>query len=309
MKNYITVDGGTTNTRVYLVCGGDVVDSVKIAIGSKNIESKAALPAAIRDAIGVILAAHSLSESDIEAVIASGSITSEFGLYTVDHTVAPAGLAELNCGSKRVSLPEISAIPFFFISGVKTLGELGECDMMRGEETELMGLIKGCEACTYVLPGSHSKLVSVGADGRILKLQTMLTGEMIASISSGTIIANCIDLSLSTFDYEALEAGYSYAVEYGLNEALFKVRVLKNIFGKDILYTYSFFIGAVLKDEIKAIISHSAKSVIIGGRAQIKRATAYLLAKLSDKEIVELDDKTVDSSVVRGAIKIYEYQG
>ena len=309
MKNYITVDGGTTNTRVYLVRGGEVVDSVKIAIGSKNMESKAALPAALRNAIGAILAAHSLSEGDIEAVIASGSITSEFGLYTVNHTVAPAGLAELHCGSKRVSLLEICGIPFFFISGVKTLGELGECDMMRGEETELMGLIKGGEACTYVLPGSHSKLVSVGADGRILKLQTMLTGEMIAAISSGTIIANCIDLSLSTFDYEALEAGYAYAVEYGLNEALFKVRVLKNIFGKDILYTYSFFIGAVLKDEIKAIIAHSAKRVVIGGRAQIKRATAYLLGKLSDKEIVELDDKTVDSSVVRGALKIYEYHG
>ena len=64
-----------------------------------------------------------------------------------------------------------------------------------------------------------------------------------------------------------------------------------------------------LKDEIKAILKERADRVIIGGKAQIKRATAHLLTKLSDKEIVVLDDETVDSSVVRGAIKIYEYQG
>ena len=309
MKNYITVDGGTTNTRVYLVCDGEIVDSKKIGIGSKNSTSRSVLIPALRDAIAEILAARGICESEVTAIIASGTITSELGLYTVDHTTAPAGIAELQAASKRVSLPEICAIPFFFISGVKTRGELDECDMMRGEETELMGLIEGGVESMYVLPGSHSKLVSVSADGRIKSLKTMLTGEMIASISSGTILANCVDLSISEFDFEALEVGYEYADRHGLNEALFKTRVLKNIFAKDAVYTYSFFIGVLLKDEIKAILKECAERVIIGGKAQIKRATAHLLSKLSDKEIAVLDDETVDACVVRGAIKIYEYCG
>ena len=307
MKNYITVDGGTTNTRVYLVCDGEIVDSRKIGIGSKNASSRSALIPALHDAIGALLAARGLSESDITAVIASGTITSELGLYKVDHTVAPAGIGELHAALERVSMPEICSIPFYFVSGVKTLGTLDECDMMRGEETELVGLIEAGEECMYVLPGSHSKLVHVGADGRILSLKTMLTGEMIASISAGTILTNCVDLSILDFDFEALLAGYEYADRHGLNEALFKTRVLKNIFAKDAVYTYSFFIGVLLKDEIKAILAQSAARIVIGGKAQIKRATAYLLGALSDKKIVVLDDETVDSCVVRGAVKIFEY--
>ena len=36
MANYITIDGGTTNTRVNLVSEGKVEDTVKLGIGVKN---------------------------------------------------------------------------------------------------------------------------------------------------------------------------------------------------------------------------------------------------------------------------------
>ena len=53
---------------------------------------------------------------------------------------------------------DLADIPFVFFRGVKTA-----TDMMRGEETELVGLCAAPDAgSVYVLPGSHAKIVLGG---------------------------------------------------------------------------------------------------------------------------------------------------
>jgi 2-dehydro-3-deoxygalactonokinase len=47
---------------------------------------------------------------------------------------------------------------------------------MRGEETQLWGADLAPGACA-VLPGTHSKWAWIGADGRIARFQTWMTGE------------------------------------------------------------------------------------------------------------------------------------
>lgn len=308
MKRYITIDGGTTNTRVYLVENCKITDTVKINVGSNNPDSRATLSKEISAAIKKLLSEHSLSEKDIIRILASGMITSEFGLYKLDHTVAPAGIAELHKNSREVTLHEISNIPFSFVCGVKTLGNsLEDINMMRGEETELMGI--RCDddgECIYILPGSHSKLVRFNEDGKIVSFISTLTGEMIAAMTRSTILSTCVDLSAKLFE-PALFEGYSYAKEYGINEALLKTRTLQSILKKDKDYLYSFFMGSILCDEIKAITKMPEKKVIISGRAEIKAALSALLRTFSDKNVIELDKEKIDNSTVVGAIKIYEY--
>ena len=60
------------------------------------------------------------------------------------------------------------------VPGVKTEGEtIADADMMRGEGTELIGLMEHLEsAAVYVLPGSHSKLIHVDGAGRIVDFTT-----------------------------------------------------------------------------------------------------------------------------------------
>ncbi|MBQ8310730.1 MAG: 2-dehydro-3-deoxygalactonokinase [Clostridia bacterium] len=310
MSIYITVDGGTTNTRVTLVRDREVIDTVRIPLGARAcIDDKAALPRALRAAICDLLTRHALCEADVVRVLASGMITSEFGLCALPHLVAPAGLRELHEGMHEVVLDEITTIPFVFIRGVKTVGTLDDTDMMRGEETELCGLIGDATVDTlYVLPGSHSKLIETDAEGRITHFATMLTGEMLAALSSGTILKDAVDLSLREFDAESLTDGCRYAMDKGINEALFKVRILKNLFRKTPVEVYSFFLGAVLASEIAAIVTSPIRHVVIGGKAQIKRATEALLRTLSDKKITVVSDRDVDASSALGAIRIYEFQ-
>ncbi len=310
MRYYLTVDGGTTNTRVSLIGDRLLLDTVRIPLGARaGIDGGTALRHGIRDAISTLLGRHQLCEGDVCRVLASGMITSEFGLCALPHLQAPVGIAELHANMHDAFFPDITTIPFTFIRGVKTVGNTPDTvDMMRGEETELMGLIDtSARECLYVLPGSHSKLIETDRNGRIVRFSTMLTGEMIAALSGGTILRDAVDLSVTELCEEKLLDGYRYADAKGINEALFKVRILKNLFSATPTECYSFFLGAILSAEIKRIADSKIQTVVIGGKSQLRRATAILLQATTDKVIVSLSDEEVEASVSNGMIRVYEF--
>lgn len=306
MANYIAIDGGTTNTRVYLVTNGRILRSEKINIGAKkSIGGNTELKNAIGCAIAELLKAEGFKVSDIECIMASGMITSEYGLFKLDHLVAPAGINELSRGMTRTEINDVSELPFYFIPGVKLAGgTLEGSDMMRGEETELIGLDLQPDSI-YVLPGSHSKIIRTDSLGRISDFSSMLTGEMIAATVSSTILKDSVDLG-AELDKEYLLKGYEYCSAHGVNESLFKVRVLCNLLKADKAQVYGFFMGVMLHDEVEQILSYSETNVVIGGRKQLREATATLVNAFSDKNAVMLTDEAVEYSTVKGMIAVYE---
>ena len=307
MKRYLSIDGGTTNTRLSLIENGKITDTLKFRVGARaGISDKTILPNTLKNGICEILTKNSLNESDIDKILASGMITSESGLLALPHLPLPAGLAELKKASFETKLPEISGIPFVFMRGVKSeLETLGGADMVRGEETEIMGLSDAGDG-VYMLMGSHTKLMKL-ENGKIVKSATTLTGELIASLATGTILKDSFSLNFDGFDEKELFLGFEYANAFGINEALFKTRILKNLFGKTELEAYSFFLGACLAGEVKAAENFNSKKILIGGKRQLKRAVYALLKKCSfDAEM--LSDEAVDVSVIKGQIRIYEYE-
>lgn len=314
-KRYITIDGGTTNTRVCLIEDGKCLRRIRLNIGARAcIDHLATFENELKQAIQDILTEFALCEGDIIRILASGMITSELGLCELPHITAPAGIKELHDNMAEVSFPAISSIPFVFVRGIKVISEnLADFDMMRGEETELIGLMaiypqSLITNAVFVLPGSHSKIIRTDSDGRITEFSTMLTGEMIMSLSQGTILKDAVDLSITELDESHLLDGYHFAKREGINKSLFKVRILKNIFKKTPEEVYSFFLGAVLSDEIDSILSADADSIFIGGNQRIKAATAALLTSLSDKQIHVISNADVESSTAIGAIRIFEYR-
>ncbi len=298
MGKYIVIDGGTTNTRVALMCDGRLCALKKLGIGAgagDREKYRSMISAAINE----------LSADGASLIIAAGMITSELGLYSLPHIEAPAGISELSSGMKCVSLPEISPLPFYFASGVKTVGAPEKTDMMRGEECEVFGLYDRYGDALYVLPGSHSKLIEISG-GKISAFSTMLTGEMIAALSGSTILRDAVDLSVEKHDSDYLLKGYSFAKEHGLNEALFKTRILKNLFGAKKEEVYSFFLGAVLEGEIAAILRTDADRIVIAGKRQLREATAEILRFASERKIETADEAAVECSTFLGMIKVYE---
>lgn len=305
MADYLTIDGGTTNTRISYVKNGRIIDTVKYGVGARDtLKDKNALKNVLRNGINEIKAKHNIDT--VKAVIASGMITSDLGLISLDHTMAPAGLKELKETMVTTVFDDICDIPFYFVRGVKTRStSLENADMMRGEEAEIVGAFRG--AGVYVLPGSHSKIVTVDDSGKIISFKTMLTGEMIAAISSGTILKDALDLKCECANTEYLIRGCDYAKENGINEALFKVRILKKLFHASEEEAYGFFMGAVLYGEISQILKTEAKRYVICGKRQLREPTAALMRMLTDSEIITVTDEEAEQAAAIGAVKIFEY--
>jgi len=306
MANYICIDGGTTNTRINLVCDKKLIDSQKFNVGARSsIDNKELYRATIRDGITDVLARNGMDKSDIVRILASGMITCEFGLVELPHALAPAGLCELHAAMHEVVLEDISDIPFVFMRGVKIApDDLESADMMRGEETELMGLYS--EEGVYILPGSHSKIIKTDAQGRIVDFTTMLTGEMFGALSQNTILKDAVVLGDFDVDKDFLMQGYRYCLKNGVNEALFKVRILKNIFKKNPAEIYNFYMGVILCDEVGYVLAQNPPKIVIGGKKQFKESLAVLLGELTGAVVVQIGEAEVDASSSLGMIRIYE---
>ncbi len=307
MAIYLTVDGGTTNTRIYLVCDRQVKDTCKLSVGARN--GTEALKVALREGISRLLERNGIGQTNVARIIASGMITSEYGLCELPHLTLPAGASELYGALYERCFPDISDIPWSFVRGVKSVGEcLETSDVMRGEETELMGLMESTqEGRLYVLPGSHSKHISVDREGRIVAFQTMMTGELFAAVMQNTILKDAADFEHNDLDEVELLHGYSYAVKHGINEALFKTRILKNLFGATREQCYSFLLGCVLCDEVRSILRAEEQTVVLGGQKQFRMALAFLLKQTCQKRIVMLSDAQVEQSTAMGAVRIFEF--
>lgn len=311
MANYITIDGGTTNTRISLVQDGSMTDTLKFGVGARaGMEEEGFLQATVKQGIQELLTKNGMESKDITRILASGMITSEFGLYQLDHATVPVGIAQLHQAMEEVMLEEISPIPFVFMRGVKTAcNSLADADMMRGEETELMGILEeGDGEGVYILPGSHSKIIRLDAEGKILEFSTMLTGEMAAALSQHTILKDAVSFDQSQIEKDYLLQGYTYGTQKGVNEALFKARVLKNILKGNSSQVYSFFLGVILCGEINRVLDFQPSKIVIGGKKQLREAMGILLEASTNSRVVCLSDETVDLSSAMGMIKIYEHK-
>lgn len=170
MTKYITVDGGTSNTRIRLISDKSIIAEKKAEIGAGSKNNRL-LSQIVHNGIEDIIKEYGCEKGDISAIIAGGMITSECGIYNVPHINAPVGIKELADGIKKVVLDNISEIPISFIPGVKKLTRnLSETDMMRGEECEFFGISKLLNienGALVILPGSHTKIISSDDKGRI----------------------------------------------------------------------------------------------------------------------------------------------
>ena len=307
MRYYVALDGGTSNTRLRLIKDNTVLASKKLPIGAGTAGGRENWSAAVSEAALSLLAENGLEQKDVVAMVGAGMITSEYGLCPLSHLPAPAGLSELAMGLKECEIPGLS-IPCYFVPGIKQMARTAEgSDMMRGEEAETIGLLPyGGNSTVYVLPGTHAKHVFVDADGKITSFKTFMTGEMIGALSSGTILRDAVDLTVEGFHEEALLRGYDAAVRDGLSAALFKTRIMKNLFSEGKRSTYSFFLGALLSDEIKSLKASGARRVLVAGKASLRLPTECLLRHRTDIEIVGCPESVIENASALGVISVFE---
>lgn len=328
--NIVTIDAGTTNTRSSLWQHGKLIAQSQVEVGVRDTAingNNNALKQAVRDTIQGALAKAGVNPDDIALALASGMITSAMGLIEVPHLVAPAGLAQLAQGMLCISMPEVFSQPLWLIPGVRNpvdpvgLHNHEAMDMMRGEETEAMGLLARLDLAgraMLIMPGSHTKLVGIDERRCIAGCATTLAGELLQVITQGTLISQSLGADFAqTFSPEMVLAGAAAAQKTGLARACFSVRTLAQFTEVQRDERANFLLGAVLSGDVLALKNSSAiqmrpdTPIVISGKPMLRQALALLIQEngfFYGKRIVVSDTQQADLAGF-GAITIAQARG
>jgi 2-dehydro-3-deoxygalactonokinase len=224
-------------------------------------------------------------------ILLSGMIGSRQGWREAPYVAAPAGAAGLarELATAQSRLGTIRIVP-----GVSRDAG-GWPDVMRGEETEVLGALArgGARDGLFVMPGTHSKWVRV-ADGAVADFRTYLTGELFAAVKDHTIIGRLMAAEPGPAAWQAgfargLAAGRALDSAGALLARLFSVRPL-GLFERLSAdqaegFLSGLLIGAEIADGLAAIRTHApaapaartAPVTVIAG----ERLTARYLEALS----------------------------
>ncbi len=298
-KYIITIDTGTTNTRCILWNEKrERVAEEKSKVGVRDTAvagNNGKLKAAVKGCLEKLLADRKISYDEVKRVIASGMITSNVGLVEIPHVVVPARKEDLARATKPVLLKDVCPLPIWFIPGVKNSGgeitfeNFESMDIMRGEEVESVAILEHYprgRKYLLILPGSHTKFVSVDEEGHITGCLTTITGELLSSITNDTIIADAVGkkyVEKDTYEKDTVLLGYDTACKCGIGRSCFSGRILHLFVTDDTNKVANFIFGVALQNDIIAIKKSSAlrtsrdTTVIVGGKEPFSTAFADIL--------------------------------
>ncbi|MEK7830653.1 MAG: 2-dehydro-3-deoxygalactonokinase, partial [Acidobacteriota bacterium] len=288
----VYVDTGTTNSRVWLARGDEILAKAEAQVGVRDTAkdgSSLRLRSALRELIEEVRAK---AEASPVCVAAAGMITSSLGLAEVPHLPAPAGIAELAAATRVHQFPEVADLPVLLVPGVKSgqmpceLTTVGEADLMRGEETLCAGLVMlglAKTPATVLNLGSHWKAIRLDADGRIAASVTSLAGELVFAAQTQTILASAVHHERPAIvNIDWLEAGMREQRSAGLSRALFCVRLLEQSKQGSAEDRLSFLIGAFIAADLDGLSARGvlSDSVVIVGSGGLAEAWRHALAQI-----------------------------
>ena len=212
-------------------------------------------------------------------ILASGMITSRQGWFETRYSRCPCDLADL--ARRLAEILTASGRRVWLVSGVSTRDGDGVADVMRGEETQIMGCLAAADdrEGLFVLPGTHSKWVLV-KDRRIIWFSTFMTGELFQALKEHTILGRLIEGDASA--PEAFADGVNYGLvsdraSGGLLRRLFSVRthgLFDDIPGEALAdYLSGLLIGAEIREALDCAREQLsiAEVVLVGGGALVSR--------------------------------------
>ena len=285
----LAVDWGTTSFRAYrLDPNGAIADSRSAPAGILSVKD-GNFAAVLDQHAGDWIAAGE------GPVVMSGMVGSRQGWLEVPYANCPAGLEEIAADMRKVTWNGREA---WIVPGVTCRDEAGIPDVIRGEETQLLGVLDslGPGRHTICLPGTHSKWVQAEA-GRITRFATHMTGEAFAVLKAHSILGRMMKDGVED-DGAFVDGIRRSAGSGGLLHHLFGVRS-RGLFGElPDTASASYLSGLLIGHEIRAARSE-AETVHLLCTPQL--AAVYRLAL----ETVGVRSSVLDpTAVTRGLFKL-----
>lgn len=218
-ETLIGVDWGASNLRAFRMDGtGKVIERRRAPQGIKTLEAGDFEPTLSRLCEGWIDAGRT-------RLLLCGMVGSRQGWVEAPYVPCPAGVGDLAAALTPVStdLGRVRIVP-----GV-SLESADAVDVMRGEETQIIGAVPGDWTGMVIAPGTHSKWARIEA-GRITGFRTFMTGELYAVLKSHSILGRL--MREGGHDEAAFETGVIRALnDTAITALLFGVRA-EALFGR-----------------------------------------------------------------------------
>ena len=259
---------------------------------------------------------HHGLEIDIATLplVISGMAISSIGMINMPYENLPfsvAGTTGFECRIQK------NGAPIILVTGV-----CSSDDIMRGEETQIIGLYHTPElnnilpdSGIFVLPGTHSKHVSIN-DKAIVSIKTFITGELFHILRSNGTLSKSIaflqeDRNANPDNQLAFINGIRESKKGSLLNNLFQVRVndiLKKLNKEQNFYYLSGLLIGSEFDYLKkeAILSASNKLVVCCSQNFISYYTTVLKELGLMERAIFIPPALFDKATVVGQLTVYK---
>lgn len=194
------------------------------------------------------------------------------------------------------------------VSGIRSAD-----DVMRGEETQLIGCIAGnADAATegtYIFPGTHSKHIQV-KKGEVTGFQTFMTGELFDLLRRHSILKDAVAVPEGA-SQPALNSSFRDGVNAGaagnLLHSAFRVRT-NQLFGQlTKTENLDYLSGLLIGTELQSLAAATGHIYLCGGAHLEKHyATALDVLGLMQRSTV-LPAQWIEEAVIRGHYSIFNH--
>jgi 2-dehydro-3-deoxygalactonokinase len=261
----VAIDWGTSAARAYrLDAEGCVQDRRAVPLGIRHV----------RDARFEPALAKLLGDWHADPVprIACGMIGSRQGWVEAPYVDCPASLTAL--ADRVVHAPQDALT---IVPGVATRDAAGIPDVMRGEETQLLGAVGPDErGVLAILPGTHSKWARV-EHGRIVDFTTFMTGELYGLLIEHSMLGRLAGHEPGRFSRDAFSRGAARGLDEGeLSHDLFGARTLALTGGLRSEDVADWLSGLLIGREIRAARAWALRAGIDPSSARVIGADALV---------------------------------
>jgi 2-dehydro-3-deoxygalactonokinase len=264
-------DWGTSNLRIWLLAqDGSPLSELRGEDGLTKV--------ADRNFAGVLDGKlKELGAAPDLPVIICGMAGSRQGWVEAPYVETPAALDDVLFNAVRAPHParDIRILP-----GIAQK-DVGQPDVMRGEETQLLGLGEVSGRRTICMPGTHCKWVSLDRR-RVTGFTTFLTGELFNVFSTQSLLRHSVDPSsrVEADDADFLDACRALTADPGqLSARLFSIRAASLLKGLTPLRASAILSGMLIGAEIGAAQkSFAARDLVLVGSERLGRLYEAALA-------------------------------
>ncbi|WP_130832970.1 2-dehydro-3-deoxygalactonokinase [[Erwinia] mediterraneensis] len=258
MTSYIAIDWGSTNLRAWHYQQEECVDERRSEAGVTRLEGRT--PAQVFASVTA-----GWPVNDVPVVMA-GMVGSNAGWQSVPYLSCPVALGDI---SSRLTRVEDKA---WIVPGLCVERD-GNYNVMRGEETQLLGALSLQPASLYVMPGTHAKWVQMAQD-RVLDFRTVMTGELHHLLLKQSLIGAGLP------EQESSSSAFLDGVQVGSNDAsilarLFEVRAAHVLGARDPRHISDFLSGLLIGHEVTLMAQQMMSSrqpiTLIAGSALAQR--------------------------------------